>query len=146
MTAAYRIATCAAGLGLGMAACGCGTTIPPAEFISRYTTNIEVPNPGDHRLPVRVFKGLQGRDFVIQDIIPSSQGGGVLGKSALWRCPKQALPADFPAAYAPADLMVDGRSGAEHRYLAQSYVPPAVKVVETPAATQPASETAAKDE
>ena len=138
MTAAYRIAACAAGTWLAAAACGCaGTTIPPAEFISRYTTNIQVPNPDDHRLPVRTFQGLQGWHFVIQDIIPHSQGGGFLGKSVLWKCPKRALPADFPAAYTPGDLVVDGRGGAQHRYLAQSYAPPAANV---------AGDTAVKDE
>ena len=145
MTVAYRIATCAAGAWLVIAACGCaGTTVPPAEFLSRYTTNIEVPNPDDHRLPVRIFQGLDGDDFVIRDIIPHTQGGGFLGKSVLWKCPKADLPADFPAAYRPGNLLVDGTGGAQHRYLAQSHVPPAAKVADAPT-TQP-GETAAKDE
>ncbi len=154
MTGACRILACGAAVWLIASAGGCANTLIPAdEFVARYTTNIAVPNPDSHELPVRIFLGLQDGEFVLRDIIPSPQGGGLLGKTVLWRCPKAELPGEFASSYRPGNLLVDGRGGAQHRYMIQSYTAAAGAVAVAPApteapATQPASTdtTAAKDE
>lgn len=102
-------------------AIGCATTIPPKEFIAKYTANISVPNPDRAELPCRIFLGEDDGDFRIKDVIPCGQGGGLLGKTILWKCPAAELPKDFPEAYRPGDVVIDGRSGAKYKYLIQTY-------------------------
>ena len=105
---------------------GCSTTISTTDFISKYTTNIDVPNPDEGVLPTRTFLGKRGRKteyYVLTDSIPRQQGGGLLGKGIRWRCPAAELPTDFPQAYRPGDVILDGRKGAAHNYLIQSYRP-----------------------
>lgn len=100
---------------------GCATTIPAKEFIAKYTTNIDVPNPDRAKLPCRVFLGQDEDYYRIKDVIPAGQGGGVLGKTILWKCPTAKLPKDFPEAYRPGDVIIDGRAGAKYTYLIQSH-------------------------
>ena len=100
---------------------GCATTIPAREFIAKYTANIDVPNPDRADLPCRIFLGQHKDSYRIKDVIPSSQGGGFLGKTILWQCPAAELPKDFPEAHRPGDVIIDGRLGAKYKYLIQSY-------------------------
>jgi len=115
---------------------GCRATVSPDEFIAKYTTNIEVLDPTDSTLPTRTFLGRGGKSkpyYAIKDVIPRGQGGGLFGKTITWRCPAADLPSNFPAAYRPGDVMLDGRDGAIHMYVIQTYVPPPPK----PASTRP---------
>jgi hypothetical protein len=100
---------------------GCATTIPSKEFIAKYTTNIDVPNPDRAKLPCRIFLGRRKDYCRIKDVIPGNQGGGFLGKTILWRCPAAELPKDFPEAYRPGDVVIDGRKGAKYKYVIQAY-------------------------
>lgn len=121
MTGAIRIAACA-GLALMLAAAGgCSTTIPAQEFIGKYSTNIEVPDPNYHQLPTRTFLGQRDSYVYIADRIPFIQGGGLLGKTIYWRCPAAELPKDFPQGYRPGDVVMDGRAGSRYKYMIQSY-------------------------
>lgn len=101
---------------------GCATTISEEEFLSRYMTNIAVPNPESHRLPCRKFLGQRKGYYRLKDYIPAGQGGMFLiGSRTTWRCPAEELPADFPVAYRPGDCMIDGQSGRKYTYVIQSY-------------------------
>jgi hypothetical protein len=125
MTGAFRIAACA-GMGLLLsAAAGCSTTLPASEFITKYTTDIQVPNPEYHKLPTRTYLGRQGSYVYIVDRIPRRQGGGLFGKVIYWRCPTEALPRDFPQAYRPGDVVMDGRPSSRYQFMIQSFVAPA---------------------
>ena len=100
---------------------GCQTTIPPREFIAKYTTDIEVPDPNRSQLPCRIYLGKKGKYYLIKDVIPYGQGGGFLGKTIIWRCPASELPADFPEAYRPGETILDGRIGSKYKYMIQAY-------------------------
>ena len=100
---------------------GCQTTIPPREFIAKYTTDIEVPDPNRSQLPCRIYLGKKGKYYRIKDVIPYGQGGGFLGKTIIWRCPASELPADFPEAYRPGETILDGRIGSKYKYMIQAY-------------------------
>lgn len=100
---------------------GCATTIPAREFVAKYTANIDVPNPDRPVLPCRIFLGQNKDYFRIKDVIPAGQGGGILGKTILWKCPAAELPEDFPEAYRPGDVIIDGRTGAKYKYLIQAH-------------------------
>jgi len=118
---------------------GCTTTVPAKTFIATYSTNIDVPNPDHHRLPMRVFLGQADNGyFYIKDHIPFRQGGGLFGKVIYWRCPAYDLPKVFPEAFRPGDLLLDGRAGAGHTYVIQSYASPPAAGME-PTATAPAA-------
>lgn len=123
----FPIAPLAALALLLVAAGGCTTTISADDFLAKYTTNIEVPNPDRATLPTRTFLGSKGDEtpyYYIRDHVPAGQGGGLLGKLVRWRCLASELPASFPQAYCPGDVIFDGRDEAPHAYLIQSYVPP----------------------
>jgi len=115
-----RTALAAALLGLLLAG-GCTTAIPAREFLSKYTTNINVPNPDRPQLPCRVFLGESDGVYYLKDSIPFQQGGGLLGTTTMWCCPAAELPEDFPEAYRPGDTIIDGRPGARSRYLIESF-------------------------
>ena len=100
---------------------GCTTTIPAREFLAKYAADIEVPNPDRSELPCRIFLGERRGYQRIKDITPFCQGGGLFGKTVIWRCPSSELPEDFPEAYRPGGLVIDGRAGAKYKYLIQSY-------------------------
>jgi len=100
---------------------GCETTIPAKEFITKYTTDIEVPDPNRSELPCRIYLGKKGKFYRIKDVIPYGQGGGFFGKTILWRCPVSELPADFPEAYRPGETILDGRIGSKYEYMIQAY-------------------------
>ena len=105
---------------------GCNKTITSAEFVGKYTANIEVPNPEQSRLPVRSYLGVRGRRtryHYLRDSIPPGQGGGLLGKVVNWRCPVAEMPADFPEGVAPGDVVRDGRKGSIYEYMIQAYRP-----------------------
>jgi len=101
---------------------GCQTTIPPREFIAKYTTDIEVPDPNRSQLPCRIYLGKKGDYYRIKDVIPYGQGGGLLGKTIIWRCPASELPANFPEAYRPGETILDGRTGSKYNYVIQAYL------------------------
>ena len=128
--------------GLLLAAGGCNKTITSAEFTRKYSTNIEVPNPEQSRLPVRTYLGVSGRRtryHYLRDSIPPGQGGGLLGKIVNWRCPAAEMPANFPQGVAPGDVIRDGRKGSIYEYMIQAYRPAATPPASRPAppATQP---------
>jgi hypothetical protein len=100
---------------------GCAQTITPTDFIAKYTTNIDVPHPAQSPVSTRTFMGDRGGYYVITDEIPCAQGGGFCGTSHKWRCPVDAMPSDFPAAYKPGFAMIDGRRDATGTYMIQSY-------------------------
>ncbi len=110
-----------AGLALLVLAGGCSTTVPSTDFIAKYTSNINVQNTSDSNLPVRVFYGSDGEYFVLKDIVPYSQGGGLLGTTVVYRCPAGAMPRNFPAAFKPGDVVIDGRPGTKYTYMIQWY-------------------------
>ena len=121
--------------------CASRIDIAPDEFITRYTSNIEVPNPAGTSLPSREFLGADEGLYRIADSIPSSQGGGLFGKRILWRCPVGELPKDFPAAYRPGDAILDGRPDSGHTYMIESYAPPVHGTAfPRPTATAPAKQ------
>ena len=126
MNGALRIAIPAV-LILAFMSAGCATTVSAEEFLTRYKTNIAVPNPDSHNLPIRTFLGQRRGNYLLEDRIPFSQGGGLLGTYALWSCPVESLPANFPAAVRPGDCIVDGRSGAKYKYVIQRYMDTAGK-------------------
>jgi len=123
MHRALRITLCVALAGAVLASAGCSTNISPKEFISRYQSNISVPNPDSPKLPCRIFLGQRGGYYCLQDKIPHAQGGGILGTGATFRCQVAQFPDDFPDAYKPGDSVIDGRDGARYRYLIQSWRP-----------------------
>ncbi len=100
---------------------GCATTIPATEFTTKYATNINVPNPDLAELPCRIFLGRHKDYYRIKDVIPHGQGGGFFGKTVVWKCPTAELPKDFPEAYQPGDMIIDGRKGAKYKYMIQAY-------------------------
>ncbi len=107
-------------------ATGCATTISPTDFLSKYQTNITVPNPELAKLPARRFLGVRGDWYLLKDYVPSGQGGMfVIGSRTTWRCKVTDLPKDFPNAYRPGDVVFDGLKGTPHAYMIQSYRPPA---------------------
>ena len=138
----FSIAPLAALALLLVAGGGCTKMISADDFLAKYTTNIEVPDPDRATLPTRTFLGIKGDEipyYYIRDHVPAGQGGGLLGELIRWRCPVSELPASFPQAYCPGDVIFDGRPEAPHTYLIQSYVPPSEPAAPQPAATQPAT-------
>ncbi|KPK79909.1 MAG: hypothetical protein AMJ81_12645 [Phycisphaerae bacterium SM23_33] len=111
-------------VGLSLSAAGCSTTIAASEFVAKYGTNIEVHNPEYHQLPTRTYMGLRGDYVYLVDRVPFRQGGGLLGKVTYWRCRTEELPKDFPQAYRPGDVVMDGREGTRNEYMIESFVPP----------------------
>ncbi len=107
---------------IGILLAGCTKTVPPSEFLEKYTTNVEVPKADLPELPCRIFLG-QSRDghCYLMDLIPLGQGGGFLGKTILWRCPAAELPAGFVQVCRPGDVILDGRANAPHTYMIQSF-------------------------
>ena len=106
-----------------------------------YTTNITVQNPASTRLPTRTYTGVGGRKtqyHCLTEEIPRGQGGGWFGKATQWRCPVTEMPADFPQAYRPGDVVLDGQKGSDFHYMIQSYPPPAAAATQPAPATQPA--------
>lgn len=138
MHRALRITLCVALAGAVLASAGCSTRISPKEFISRYQTNISVPNPDSPKLPCRIFLGQRKGYYCMKDKIPHSQGGGFFGTRATFRCEVAQFPDDFPDAYKPGDSVIDGRKGARFRYLIQSWRPVAAPAGEP--ATKPVTE------
>jgi len=135
-------------LALLLVAGGCTKTISADEFLAKYTTNIEVPDPDRAALPTRTFLGIKGDEtpyYYIRDLVPAGQGGGLLGKLIRWRCLASELPANFPQAHCPGDVIFDGRPDAAATYLIQSYLPPpaAQPAVTEPPASAPATTTPA---
>ena len=123
-----------------LASGGCNKTLTSAEFMRKYTTNIEVLNPEQSRLPVRTYLGVKGRRtqyHVLRDSIPPGQGGGLYGKIVNWRCPVTEMPAGFPEGVVPGDVVRDGRKGSIYEYMIQVYRPARTP----PAATGPAGPT-----
>jgi len=118
------IAACAAAVLLSIASAGCTRTITAQEFIAKYTSNVEVPNPNYHQLPIREFLGQVDQYYYLKDRIPFGQGAGFFGQIILWRCPVVEMPKDFPEAYRPGDLILDARPGAKHTFLIELYEPP----------------------
>ena len=102
-------------------AAGCATTLPATDFIIKYTTNIDVPNPRYHQLPTRTFEGARGGYFFIKDEVPYGQGGGSLGSTYRYRCPVASLPGNFPEAYKPGDVVLDGRPDTKYTYMIEWY-------------------------
>ena len=99
---------------------GCVRMTTGREFLSKYSTNIDVANPDSTDLPCRIFLGeMQAGYYDLQDLIPAAQGGGFLGKRILWRCPVSELPHDFSYKVRPGDVILDRRPGAKHTYLIQ---------------------------
>jgi len=126
MTGAFRIAIIGmAGALLLSAGAGCTNTISAEGFVATYTTNIQVPKPDYHQLPTRSYEGQRGDYFYIKDSVPFGQGGGFFGKTTYWRCGAEQMPAGFPIGHRPGDLVLDGRDGAAHKYMIQSYDPSA---------------------
>ncbi len=141
MRPAFRLAMLAApALGM-LSAGGCNKTITSDQFLARYTTNIDVPNPGKTRLPTRTYAGVRGmrtQCHYLRDSIPPGQGGGFFGKVVDWRCPVAELPAGFPEGVVPGDVVFDGRKGSAFTYMIQSATPDARPATRPAAATQPA--------
>ena len=107
---------------IGIFLAGCTRTIPPTEFLEKYTSNIEVPDRDLAELPCRIFLGQHGDGHCyLKDVIPFGQGGGFLGKTILWRCPAAELPARFVQVCRPGDVILDGRASAPHTYMIQSF-------------------------
>ena len=130
------LAACAAAV-LLVTSAGCTRTISAQEFIAKYTSNIEVPNPNYHQLPIREFLGQVDQYYYLKDRIPFGQGAGFFGEVILWRCPVAEMPKDFPEAYRPGDLILDARPGAKHTFLIELYEPP-------PPSAKPAPKKSAK--
>lgn len=124
MTGAIRIAACGVAASMLAAAGGCSTTIPAQEFVAKYSTNIDVPNPDYYQLPTRTFLGQRGDYVYLADRIPFRQGGGLLGKTVYWRCGAGELAKDFPRGCRPGDVVMDGRAGSRYKYMIQSYAAP----------------------
>ena len=119
MSRALRMATLAV-LSVAISAVGgCITPVSPEEFLAKYTTNIEVPNPASSDLPCRTFLGEIDGQYHVKDVIPFSQGGGFLGKTVYWACSVPSLPQGFMRTYRPGDLVFDGRPGSKYTYLIQ---------------------------
>ena len=114
-----RLATVAALLVGVSVVGGCTSTVPAEEFLAKYATNIDVPNPDRPELPCRVFLGELEEHYYIKDVIPFAQGGGFLGKTMYWCCPASELPEGFTQTVRPGDVIFDGRLGAKHTYLIQ---------------------------
>ena len=118
-----RITLCVALAGAVLASGGCATRISPKEFISRYQSNISVPNSDSPKLSCRIYLGQRKGFYYMKDKIPRVQGGGLFGTRATLRCEVSQFPDDFPDAYKPGDSVIDGRKGARYRYLIQSWRP-----------------------
>ena len=126
MRPALALAVLGAPALLLLASGGCNKTITSAEFTRKYTTNIEVLNPEQSRLPMRAYLGVKGQRtqyHVLRDSIPLGQGGGLFGKIVNWRCPVTEMPAGFPEGVVPGDVIRDGRKGSIYEYMIQVYRP-----------------------
>ena len=133
-----RITLCVALAGAILASGGCATRISPKEFISRYQSNISVPNSDSPKLSCRIYLGQRKGFYYMKDKIPRVQGGGLFGTRATFRCEVAQFPDDFPDAYKPGDSVIDGRKGARYRYLIQSWRPMATPAIGP--ATRPVTE------